>query len=295
MSASPVAMSAAGSSPKSGSAASAQRPSLEHAYLQLFEPSKDGSLTKPGPKLDRLEFQFNPKELTLAKTASWSRETGKGNKKSGPPQYNGPQPSKLTLEMFFDASGTQDGSVVARVERLFTCCVPTQATHQQKKGSPPWVLFRWGDLTGFLAYISSVQAKYTLFTSSGLPIRAVCTVTLDELAGETPKQNPTSGGLVPRRLHVVVDGDTLAGIAYAEYGDATLWRAVAAVNRVDDPTRLRPGVHLLLPTVDELDRGPAGWDGTAARRRGPLPRDGRTDRDARTDRDTRGVATGAAR
>jgi hypothetical protein len=104
----------------------------------------------------------------------------------------------------------------------------------------------------------------------------VCTVTLDELAGEPPGQNPTSGGLVPRRLHVVVDGDTLAGVAYREYGDAALWRAVAQVNRLDDPSRLRPGTHLLLPTVDELRR-PA--DGT----RGPAP-----------DR-PRGVMTGAAR
>jgi hypothetical protein len=160
--------------------------------------------------------------------------------------------------MFFDASGSHDGSVVTRVERLFSCCVPTTATHQQKKGSPPWVLFRWGDLTGFLAYISSVQARYTLFTPSGLPIRALCTVTLDELAGDPPRQNPTSGGLVPRRLHVVVEGDTLAGVAYGEYGDASLWRAVARVNRIDDPTRLRAGVHLLLPTVDELHRSADG-------------------------------------
>lgn len=259
MTATSVAMTAAGSSAAAGTPAPADRSSLKHAYLQLYEPSKNGALTAPGPKLGQIEFQFNPKELTLAKAASWSRDTGKGNKKSGPPQYNGPQPAKLSLEMFFDASGAHDGSVVTQVERLFSCCVPTPATHQQKKGAPPWVVFRWGDLTGFLAYVSSVQAKYTLFTSSGLPIRAVCTVTLDELAGEAPKQNPTSGGLVPRRLHVVVEGDTLAGVAYGEYGDASLWRAVAQVNRIDDPTRLRPGQHLLLPTVDELARQGDAW------------------------------------
>ena len=93
-------------------AGAGSRPKLEHAYLQLHEPSKDGSLAKPGAELDRIDFQFNPKELTLASRPSWARETGKGNKKSSPPQYKGPQPSKLTLEMFFDASDTQDDSVV---------------------------------------------------------------------------------------------------------------------------------------------------------------------------------------
>ncbi|MBZ2197048.1 CIS tube protein [Occultella gossypii] len=244
----PVAFEAAGA----GGAGSPAR--LEHAYLQLHEPSMDGSLSKPGPKLDRIDFQFNPKELSLSKRAVWKESPATGNKKAGPPQYTGPQPTSLTLEMFFDASDTLDSSVVKKVERLFSCCVPTSASFGQKKASPPWVLFRWGALTGFLAYIESVTATYTLFTSAGLPVRATCTVTLNEIAGEQPGQNPTSGGLVPRREHVLRAGDTLAGIAYAEYGDPSLWRAVAELNGVDDPVRLRPGRRLLLPAVDELPR-----------------------------------------
>ncbi|MFC4555537.1 LysM peptidoglycan-binding domain-containing protein [Georgenia faecalis] len=258
MTPSPVGFEAAGAG-KVAAASGSSRPKLEHAYLQLYEPSADGSLAKPGPALDRIEFQFNPRELTLAKAASWARQTGTGNQRSGPPQYNGPQPSTLALEMFFDASSTQDDSVVKRVDRLFACCVPTSASHDQKKDSPPWVLFRWGGLTGFLAYIGSVQAKYTLFTSSGVPIRAVCTVTLSELAGEAPRQNPTSGSPVPRRVHTLVEGDTLAGIAYREYGDPALWRALADANGLDNPFRLRPGSTVLVPALSEL--GPAGAAG----------------------------------
>jgi nucleoid-associated protein YgaU len=253
MSSSTEAMSATATPSAGRQRRDAFAPKLEHAYLQLFEPSKDGSLDKPGPSMGKIEFQFNPKELTLAKTASWQPDTGKG-KKNSTPQYKGPQPSKLTLEMFFDASATRNDSVVKRVEQLFTCCVPTPDSHQRKKSSPPWVLFRWGSLTGFVAYISSVQAKYTLFTAAGLPIRATCTVTLEEIKGEPPGQNPTSGGLVPRKAHTVVDGDTLAAIAYAEYGDPALWRAVAELNRLDDPMRLAPGSTVLLPTTDEVLR-----------------------------------------
>jgi hypothetical protein len=222
----------------------------------LHEPSPSGALDKPGPQYDQIDFDFNPKELTVAKAASWSRQSGKGNKKSGPPHYNGPQPSKLSLEMFLDASAKQDKSVVSTVEKLFSCCIPTATSHRQNKGQPPWVRFKWGSLNGFLAYISSVSVKYTLFTATGIPIRATCTVTLEELAGEPPKQNPTSGGLVPRRIHVLTAGETLAGVAYAEYGDPALWRAVARVNEIDDPLRLRPGTRLLLPSTDELQVTP---------------------------------------
>lgn len=264
MSSSSTAMSATGTTAppaagaQGGQQAMAQK--LEHAYLEVFEPSKDGSLDIPGPKMAKIDFQFNPKELALSKSASWQQQTGKGDAKSGSPQYKGPNPSKLALEMFFDASATRDDSVVKRVDQLFTCCIPTKPSHEQHKASPPWVLFRWGTFTAFLGYISSVQAKFTLFTAAGLPVRAVCSITLDEISGKPPPgQNPTSGGLAPRKAHVVVEGDTLAGLAYAEYGNPSLWRAVAEANRLDDPVRLRPGSTLLLPALEELHRSrPAG-------------------------------------
>ena len=245
---------------KSGTGTSAQpyvesRPTHDHASLRLLQPGQNGSL-KPGPEFDRINFQFNPKDLTVAKTANWGFETGKTSSKGAPPQYKGPEPAKLSLEMFFDASEKQDKSVVTIVNKLLSCCVPTPTSLDQNKGSPPWVRFQWGTLTGFVAYIKSVSVKYTLFTSTGIPIRATCTVSLEELAGEKEKQNPTSGGLTPHRVHVLTAGDTLAGVAYAEYGDPALWRDVARVNEIDDPLRLRPGTRLLLPVADELHLTP---------------------------------------
>jgi nucleoid-associated protein YgaU len=257
---------AAGRSPHRGGEEALK---LSHAYLILSEPSLDGSLDKPGPQFGLIHFQFNPKELSLGKAASWVRQTAKANQKAGAPQYLGAMPSKITVEMFFDASGKQDDSVVKRVQQLFDCCAPTPASVQAGKGSPPWVMFRWGKHTEFHAYVASVQAKYTLFTAAGIPVRATCTVTLEEIAGDPPKQNPTSGGLVPRRMHVLVEGDTLAGIAYKEYGNTALWRALAAVNGIDDPMRLRSGTSVLLPAVTELPTAALpdrfGHEGAASR------------------------------
>ncbi|KRA29547.1 MULTISPECIES: CIS tube protein [unclassified Nocardioides] len=246
MSSSPVGFQAAGAGGGGGA-------KLEQAYLQVYEPSKDGSLAAPGPKLEPIKFQFNPKELSLQKTANWKREEAKGNKSASPPEFKGAQPSKLTLELFLDCKGEHDTTVVQTVEKLFMLTVPLEKTLTSKKPSPPWVVFRWGSLTGFLGYVSQVQAKYTLFTSGGVPIRATCTVTLEELSGGPPKQNPTSGGLVPHRVHQVVEGDSLPAIAYAEYGKPSLWRPIAELNRIDDPARIRPGTELLLPALEEIE------------------------------------------
>jgi hypothetical protein len=250
----PVTFTAAGAPPPSAGAPA----SLQHAYLELREPPADGSTAAPGAGLGRIDFQFNPKELSLTKNAKWKREAQRNAKKSGPPEFTGSDPSKLSLEMFFDATDTMDDRVVKVVDRLFACCVPTDKSRQAKKGSPPWVIFHWGGMTSFPGYVSSVTAKYTLFTPGGTPVRAVCTVTLEEISGEQGGQNPTSGALDARDLHVVVDGDTLPSVAYGAYGDPNLWRPVAVANGVDDPMRLRAGTRLLIPSLDELAGGGNG-------------------------------------
>ena len=50
----------------------------------------------------------------------------------------------------------------------------------------------------------------------------------------------------------MIDGDTLASVAFAEYGDATMWRPLAAYNRIDDPLRCGSGTTLLLPSPEHL-------------------------------------------
>jgi nucleoid-associated protein YgaU len=43
-------------------------------------------------------------------------------------------------------------------------------------------------------------------------------------------------------------------VAYHEYGDASLWRGIAAFNEIDDPLRVAAGTRILVPTADEARR-----------------------------------------
>lgn len=225
---------------------------MQHAVLNLYasEPAPGGS--KTGAALDSIPFQFNPKEVTIAKTAKWERKPAKGASKAGPPEFNGTDGGKLTVEMFLDATAAHDGAVVAAVEKLMTCLIPTEQSKGQKTPSPPLVVLQWGKITSFASFVTSVSAKFTLFSADGTPIRAVCSVAMEEMPGEPFKQNPTSGSYDVRKVHRTVAGDSLAGIAYREYGDATQWRPLAAYNGIDDPLRVRPGLTLMLPTPEEL-------------------------------------------
>jgi hypothetical protein len=256
MSAAPMSFTAAATS---SSGAAAPPAKFEHACLELYDPPSGGGTASLGAKRGRIDFQFNPKELSLSKSAKWKREAQRGAPKSGVPEFTGSDPCKLSLEMFFDATRTKENTVVKSVEELFRCCAPTAESLQAKKGSPPWVVFRWGGLTGFPAFVSSVAVKYTLFTPSGTPVRAVCTVSIEEIAGELGGQNPTSGALAAREAHVAIVGETLPSIAYKRYGDPNLWRGLAEANGIDDPMRLPAGMTLLIPAAEEL--APGGRDG----------------------------------
>jgi len=256
MASTPTVFQAAGA-PAAGAAggrAGGAPPNLVHAFLEILTPPPSGTTDAPATTTgERVTFQFNPKELTLTKTARWKREPAKGAKKSGVPEFLGAEPAKMSVEMFLDATRKMDDSVVKAVEKLFGCCVPAAGTPEKQKASPPWVRFHWGPVTGFPGHIKSVTVKYTLFAPSGLPIRALCTVQLEEMGGETSGQNPTSGALAARAVRTVVDGDSLASVAYREYGDPTWWRALAEANDIDDPMRLPVGRALLVPAMEELN------------------------------------------
>ena len=242
----------AGAAPAASGGGAAQ---VQKAELVFYDLSEAPGGATPGAERGRLAFQFNPKEVTVAKTAKWERKPARGSKAAGPPEFSGPEPCKLTLEMFFDATvNGQPDSVLTAVETLMTGLVPTDKTYQKKKPSPPLVVLHWGSIWSFPGYIASVSAKYTMFTSAGMPVRAACSVSIEEMPGEPFRQNPTSGSDSVRRRYRTSAGDSLASVAYAEYGDPGSWRALAAFNGIDDPMRVPAGTALLLPAPEDLAR-----------------------------------------
>ena len=244
-----VALTGAGSGGSPGG-------SKARATLKLYDakPASAGGAQLASQR-GQIEFQFNPKELSIQKSARWERKPARNAKKASAPEFAGAEPCKLTLEMFFDASDTELGSVVEPVEELFRCCVPTEDTVANKKAVPPLVQLSWGTIVSFPGFITSVQAKYTLFAPDGTPIRATCSVSMEEMPGDPLGQNPTSGALSAHVVHKVIAGDSLASIAFREYGDPAMWRPLAEANSIDDPVRLPLGAVLMVPAAHELTAG----------------------------------------
>jgi hypothetical protein len=226
----------------------AMAPSVEKAYIAMYEPTAKG----PGSKIgEAIVFQFNPKEYTVRKSASWEHRPARGARATSMPEFKGAEQRTLTIECFLDANESSGRDIAKDIENLFRCCTPLEATVGRNRPSPPFVVFGWGRKMSVTCCVKSVSVKYTLFKPDGTPIRAVATLELQEVPSPPARQNPTSGGPALRRAHTVVAGDSLQSVAHAEYGHPRFWRAIAAANGIEDPMRLEPGTHLLLPTPDE--------------------------------------------
>ena len=64
-------------------AAAAPPPQLSTPTCSCTSRRRNGGTANPGPQLGQITFQFNPKELTLTKTAKWKRDAQRNAKKSG--------------------------------------------------------------------------------------------------------------------------------------------------------------------------------------------------------------------
>ncbi len=218
----------------------------KRAFLELHAPQDKG--LKMGPVLDTIHFTFNPKELTVQRTAEWKSTS---TKKPQPPEYNGAKGGTVNVEMFLDAS--EGGEVKTTVDKLLGAVLPAKGTDDKQKPVAPYVSLGWGKVTYVpCAVVNSVSAKYTRFDANGQAIRAVVTVVLQEVLPNLVRQNPTSVAVGAQSSHLVLEGDSLASIATREYGDPDVWRVIAEANGIDDPFRLRPGRRLLVPSPRDL-------------------------------------------
>jgi hypothetical protein len=199
-----------------------------------------------------VEFGFNPTEYTLTASTSWKQtpSKGKGSPKS---EYTGNLPETVTIDAIFIASwGGRKVDVFYDLLNLRGMCWPTDESSMQAKPSAPALMFRWGKHIIFSpCHLKTVTIRHTMFDETGEVTRATASITLEEVLEETPRQNPTSGGLAGSRAHVVASGDSLASIAFREYDNAALWRGLADLNGIDDPMRLRVGQRLIVPPFEQ--------------------------------------------
>jgi nucleoid-associated protein YgaU len=216
-----------------------------------------------GPR-EHIPVQYNPAEFTFDKQVTLGEAAIPGL--DAPlQQFVRGNAEKLTLDLFCDTTengmGEQATSVTTVTDRIYQLIRIEPTRH-----APPILTFKWnsefpGNRIGrddqgsqrrhsFRCVMESLRQKFTLFSPRGVPLRATLTATLREyrdLEQQLRQLNLSS----PDRthVHVLAQGDTLAGVARRYYDQAAQWRAVADANRIEDPRRMTPGAFLRVPPI----------------------------------------------
>ena len=143
----------------------------------------------------RVEAQFNPKELSMDKQVPWQKhEQSRGD--APKMEFTGAQPSKLSVELFFDGYEEKLNVYQAFVSRLEYLTTVRDMGDDDLR--PHRCMFVWGHETkGFPRFdgvIESMSTKYTMFLHDGTPCRATVTLKLTRAADAHRKAESNSGG-----------------------------------------------------------------------------------------------------
>ncbi len=225
---------------------------LEKAVIEIDPQDRSPNLPP------RITVQFNPAEYSMSKGAQIAEIAIPGI--DAPIlQFVRGQTQTLTMELFFDTtqSGMGENGVVD--VRTLTDPVYRLSQIQPRTHAAPRVRFFWGSGITFRAIVDTVQQKFTLFNPSGIPLRATLSVSFKEyqtLEEQLTRLNLQSSDHSKKRM--VKRRESLALIAFREYGDASLWRHIYEDERnfdlIPDPRRLRPGIEITIPAIDGVSR-----------------------------------------
>jgi hypothetical protein len=205
-------------------------------------------------KLAPINVLFNPNSYSIVKPVTWQPDGGNNRGLDAPTlAFGGGGNRVLTLQLFFDVTEGINGKPVPDVRSETNKIVAlTRIERVNDHPQPPVCSVDWGEQPPpgsdfpFVGVVTSLNQTFTLFRSTGQPVRANLTVTFMEALDAVMNKKETDPDVT---TYLVKRGDSLSTIAARVYRDATRWRVIAEANRIDDPRRPPIGKRLDIPKV----------------------------------------------
>jgi hypothetical protein len=228
---------------------------------------------------ERIECLLNPHTFTLTRHAGVRAQRTLGGVLTGTADTDNPLlatgggVTELQLDLLFDVTkqpnAGEDDSVQTLTAPLWD--LAENSDEANGVGAPPVVRFVWGKSWNIATVVVCVAERFEQFTPGGIPRRSWvrmrllrCSVSNDGDDRPAPAASTWQGESPALAAHVApedlpihdVEGGGGGGqteridqLAHRYYGDASLWRELAAFNGIDDPARIAPGTPLMVPPL----------------------------------------------
>lgn len=134
----------------------------------------------------QMSVQFNPKELQIDKSVSWTNAQGPATEDPAQ-EFKEPQSRSLSCTLYFDSleQGADINGYIKTLERTVTIVDSLKR--------PPMVIFQWGSFN-FTGVVESLSQKYTMFLPDGRPCRAEVGLKMKSASAAKVGTKTTEGG-----------------------------------------------------------------------------------------------------
>jgi len=197
--------------------------------------------------------KINPSSLSYDFKIIYATTDAQGKVAENQQFASGPSP-ELSFEFTIDGTGTSGPPVKVEdeVEAFKSACY----YYVGPKHCPPNVLITWwGPLISykkkaFNGVIESFSLTYTLFSPSGLPLRAKIRAKFKgsmEDKQESAVSQPSSPDLT--HIKTINEGTSLSALCKEVYGDESFILEVARLNNLVSFRNIKPGSKLIFPPI----------------------------------------------
>jgi hypothetical protein len=205
------------------------------------------ALNENGGPGAQMPVQFNPADYSLDHSASYSDSKSLAPNNEQEPQFTSEINSTLRVKLTFDGftkANTLDPEQAADVNESIVF-LRKLITVNENMHRPPTCSFAWGSLE-FIGVMKQLNVNYTMFASTGKPIRATADMTIENTDRKKVKLNSPDR----TKRYVLTQGTPLYAVAYEAYNDPGEWRRIAVANGIKKPRKLSAGTVLKIPPME---------------------------------------------
>jgi hypothetical protein len=221
---------------------------------------KDTRKVNVGDK--KFEVMLNPSELSHSHSISYSTSDAEKKKRKIPlgktatePKFDAYNQEKIDFVIVIDGTGVVDKKA-PDVETQINQLKNIVYRYEGNQHEPSVVQISWGSVIespkDFMFYgrLESMKIDYTLFKSSGQPLRAKVALAFVRYVSGT-EESLFAERKSPDLTHnvEVKAGDTLPLLCYRIYKDCSYYIEVARINNIVNFRDLKPGTRLHFPPL----------------------------------------------
>ena len=215
----------------------------------------DGGQVELGDTSKTLKVQFNPSSLKV----TYANQVQTSDQSTGSSmQYVGKGSSKLSVELIFDVSGANAGNtqdVRKTTEKVANFMKTTkEGSGKKTRYRVSGVRFQWGTFL-FDGIMESMDETLDLWSEDGRPLRATVNISMaqpgihfDIEPSKKATKPPIGFGQMPtgtQPMSPAPQGASLQSMV-AKAGIKADWKAVAALNGIENPRQLATGTMVNL-------------------------------------------------